>query len=66
MHAKSEKKKKKKNTHTHTHIPFENFSRKNGADMRYKPPIICMYGRKRKKKTAQLVALWMKPISYWA
>ena len=25
-------KKKKTHTHTHTHIPFEKFSRKNGAD----------------------------------
>nr|XP_023920440.1 uncharacterized protein LOC112031970 [Quercus suber] len=37
-----------------------------GADTRYKPLIICMYGRKRKKKMAQPVALWMEPISYWA
>ena len=36
------------------------------ADTRYKPPIIHMYGRKRKKKTAQPVALWMEPFSYWA
>ena len=35
-----------------------------GADTRYKPPIIRMYGRKSKKKTVQPVALWMKPISY--
>ena len=36
---------------------------KCGADTRYKPPIIHMYGRKSKKKTAQPVALWMKPAS---
>ena len=36
------------------------------VDMRYKPSIIRMYGRKSKKKTAQPVALWMEPISYWA
>ena len=32
-----------------------------GADTRYKPPIIHMYGRKNKKKMAQPVALWMEP-----
>ena len=37
-----------------------------GADMRYRPPIIRMYGRKSKTKTAQPVALWMEPTSYWA
>ena len=37
-----------------------------GADMRYKPPITRTYRRKSKKKTAQPVALWMEPISYWA
>ena len=37
-----------------------------GADTRYKPPIIHMYGRRSKKKTAQPGALWMKPVSYWA
>ena len=37
-----------------------------GVDTKYKPPIICMYGRKSKKKTAQPVDLWMEPISYWA
>ena len=37
-----------------------------GVDTRYKPPITCMYRRKSKKKTAQPVALWMEPISYWA
>ena len=35
-----------------------------GVDTTYKPPIICMYGRKSKKKTAQPVALWMEPIGY--
>ena len=37
-----------------------------GADIRYKPLIIRMYGRKSKKKMTQPAALWMKPISYWA
>ena len=37
-----------------------------GVDTRYKPPIIRMYGRKSKKKTAQPVTLWMEPIGYWA
>ena len=37
-----------------------------GVDTRYKPPIIHMYGRRSKKKTAQPGALWMKPVSYWA
>ena len=37
-----------------------------GVDTRYKPPIIRMYGRKSKKKTAQPVALWIEPIGYWA
>ncbi|KAL0000518.1 hypothetical protein SO802_014299 [Lithocarpus litseifolius] len=38
--------------------------RRVGADTRHRPPIIHIYGRKNKKKTAQPVALW--PISYWA
>ena len=37
-----------------------------GADTRYKPLIIRMYGRKSKKKTTQSVALWMEPVSYRA
>ena len=37
-----------------------------GANTRYKPPIIRMYGRKNKKKTVQPVALWMEPVSNWA
>ena len=38
----------------------------SGADTRFKPPIICMYGRKSKKKTAQPMTLWMEPVSNWA
>ena len=34
-----------------------------GADKRYKPSIIHINGRKSKKKTVQLVALWMEPVS---
>ena len=63
---KVKKKKKKTHTHTHTHtFHLKSFLGKM-VRTRYKPPIIRMYGRKRKKKTAQPVALWMEPISYWA
>ena len=46
------KKKKKTHTHTHTHtFHLKSFLGKM-VRTRYKPPIIRMYGRKRKKKTA--------------
>ena len=38
----------------------------SGVDTRFKPPIICMYRRKSKKKIAQPMTLWMEPVSNWA